>query len=61
MPLPFLAYNIKLNPDNSPLDCNYVTGFLKCNALVNHFNGKENGYYYTYHLNNISMIESLIE
>ena len=54
MPLPFLAYNIKLNPDNSPLDCNYVTGFLKCNVPVNHFNGKENGYYYTYHLNHLN-------
>ena len=55
MTLPFLAHNIKLNPEStSDLNCVSQTGLLKCVVPIEHFEDKESGYYYTHHLNHLN-------
>ena len=47
--------NIKLNPESKEnLECEQNLNLIKCNVTKNHFSRKTNGYYYTYHLNNLS-------
>ena len=57
------SYNsIKLNPDSpSYLECEDISdisedfiGIKKCIVPRSHFEGKESGYYYTYHLNHLN-------
>ena len=47
-------YNsIKLNPDsNKDLICNSKANLVTCTVYKSHFEGKNSGYYYTYHKNN---------
>ena len=43
---------IKLNPDSKELDCGHPDEIVKrCLVPKSHFDGKKNGYYYTYYLN----------
>ena len=48
--------NIKINPDSDYLDCKYNNGFQYCIVPMSHFIGKENGYYYTHHLNHLNSL-----
>ena len=50
-PLTMHSYFIKLNPNSYYLDCENLLGVKKCTVYYNHFEGKESGYYNTYHLN----------
>ena len=55
MPNPQFAKIIKLNPDSdSYLECHNLIGMKKCIVPALHFQNKENGYYYTYHLNHLN-------
>ena len=55
MDSPELANNIKLNPDsNDALQCVNLIGMKKCTIPVEHFEGKLDGDYYTYHLNHFN-------
>ena len=43
---------IRLNPDSEELDCEYQDDYIKkCLVPKSHFEGKQNGYFYTYYLN----------
>ena len=44
----------KINPYSDYLDCYYHEGIQTCNVSMEHFKGKESGYYYTYHLNHLN-------
>ena len=47
----YYSNKIKLNPDSDYLDCIYNNGIQTCQVYMSHFVGKDDGYYYTHHLN----------
>ena len=50
----YYSNKIKLNPDSDYLDCIYNNGIQTCQVHMSHFMGKEDGYYYTHHLNHLN-------
>ena len=54
MPFPNFFKNIRLNPDSPDLDCIDSKEIKTCIVPLSHFQGKESGYYHTYHSNHLN-------